>query len=236
MSCGGLLFVALDVTTVGCVYYLHWLDLTCCRPLAMRYDSEAKTELHPQEQKSAQYRRASHDSITVEELPDGEMAYDGDTETVRPDEIEEPQSDPEEVKSPDEPRYDYETWQNRLAEKLKELDCNSDDALSRPPSRKRRPQDQVESDWADGSLANSSGGPEITEVLDESGDGPDAKRLRRKVRRTRTAEKIVHKLPMIQTDLGEVRESTGAQIGSSDSSVNTPSSLPTPADDAMDVD
>ncbi len=203
-------------------------------------DSKAKTKLHGQEHRPAQHRRASHDSITVEELSDGETAYDGDIETVRPDEIEEPESDAE-VESPDIPRYDYETWQSRLAEKLKALDCNSDandsqDTQSRPPSRKRRPQDRVETGWADSSFPNSSGGPEVTEILDEPDDGPDAKRLRRKMRRTRTAERIIHKFPSIQTNTGEVRESTGAHLGSSESSGNTPSSLPTPTDDAMDVD
>ena len=206
-----------------------------------QHDSKSKSKLHGQEHKITQHRRSSHDSITVEELSDGEMAYDGDIETVRPDEIEEPESDPGEDRSPDIPHYDYETWQNRLAEKMKALDCNSDtndsqDVLSRPPSRKRRPQDRIEIDWADSSFPNSSGGPEVTEILDDPDNGPDAKRLRRKVRRTRTAERIIHRLPNTQIDMGDAREGIGAQIGSSESSVNTPSSIADPAGDAMDVD
>lgn len=199
---------------------------------------KGKSRLH--EHPSDKSRRNSHSGITVEEISDGEFAYDGDIEVVRPDQYEEPESDPGELEPLNIPHHDYELWQNRLAEKLTALDCNSDtesaDAEKRPPSRKRTSRDRVEITFADSSFPNSSAGLEITELQDEPDAGPHAKRPRRKVRRTKTGERIIHVLPNIQPNAGSIRQSTSAEIASSASSANTASSLQTPAEDAMEVD
>jgi hypothetical protein len=187
------------------------------------------------------HRRSSSDNITVEELSDDEYGYDGDIEVFRPDEYEEADSDTGNVASPPVLRQDYSYWQARLSEKLTALNCNSDtnesqDNMDRPPSRKRRSRESAKDAGHGRAARDMSASFEVVELVDGSGVGPPAKRRRRKSRRSKTSERIIHKLPTTQTDPRDVDKSAVTAMVTSASSTTTSSSLETPVEDAMEID
>lgn len=187
------------------------------------------------------HRRSSSDNITVEELSDDEYGYDGDIEVFRPDECEEADSDTGNVASPPVLRQDYSYWQAKLSEKLTALNCNSDtnesqDNMDRPPSRKRRSRESAKDAGHGRAARDMSASFEVVELVDGSGVGPPAKRRRHKSRRSKTSERIIHKLPTIQTDPRDVDKSAVTAMVTSASSTTTSSSLETPVEDAMEID
>ena len=186
-------------------------------------------------------RRRSNNAITIEELSDDENAYDGDIEVVRPDQYEDVESDTEGFNSPPILDHDQSYWQNRLAEKMTGLTCNSDtnesqDNTDRLPSRKRRSREQPTAAGAGKAATDMSASLEIIELVDDSVAGPPAKRRRRKSRRSRTSEKIIHKIPSIKLEPRDLGRSPANATATSESSTTSPSSLQTPVEDAMDVD
>lgn len=210
--------------------------------MGQAHDKMTRTTSPVQDQPMAHHTRSRHDSITIEELSDGDFGYDADIEILRPDESEEPDSDTGEPKSSIiERQHDYDIWQSRLAEKMTALDCNSDTNGSqgpedRPPSRKRRSRDHADAIWVDSSVPNSSAGLEVIEIMEDSDPGHHAKRPRRKARRTKTSERIIHTLPTIGIGARDVHGNMSGPTASSQSSMNTPSPVQTAAEDAMEVD
>jgi hypothetical protein len=187
------------------------------------------------------HRRRSNNNISIEELSDDEYAYDGDIEVVRPDQFEEADSDTGGLDSPPILHQDSTYWQTRLVEKLTALNCNSDtnesqDSTDRPPSRKRRSREQVTDPGPDQRAPNFSAELEVVELRDGSDAAPRAKRPRRKSRRSRTSDRIVDKLPSFKADLRDMSKGPMAAMARSESSTTSPSSVDTPAEDAMDVD
>ena len=189
---------------------------------------------------SAFNRRRSNNTIIIEELSDDENAYDGDIEVVRPDQYEDVDSDTEGFNSPPILDHDQSYWQNRLAEKMTGLTCNPDtnesqDNTNRPPSRKRRSREHPTAAGAGKKTTDMSASLEIVELVDDSAAGPPAKKRRRKSRRSRTSEKIIHKLPSIKLEARDMGQSPVSATASTGSSTTSPSSLQTPVEDAMDV-
>lgn len=187
------------------------------------------------------HRRSSSDNITVEELSDDEYGYDGDIEVFRPDECEEADSDTGNVASPPVLRQDYSYWQAKLSEKLTALNCNSDtnesqDNMDRPSSRKRRSRESAKDAGHGRAARDMSASFEVVELVDGSGVGPPAKRRRRKSRRSKTSERIIHKLPSTQADPRDVDKTAVTAMVTSASSTTTSSSLETPVEDAMEID
>ena len=187
------------------------------------------------------HRRSSSDNITVEELSDDEYGYDGDIEVFRPDEYEEADSDTGNVDSPPILQQDYSYWQTKLSEKLTALNCNSDTNesqgnMDRPPSRKRRSRESAKDAGHGRAARDMSASFEVVELVDGSGVGPPAKRRRRKSRRSRTSEQIIHKLPSVQADPRDMDKSAVTAMATSGSSTTSPSSPETPAEDVMEID
>ena len=187
------------------------------------------------------HRRRSSNTISIEELSDDEYAYDGDIEIVRPDQYEEADSDTGDIDSPPILHQDPSYWQTRLAEKLTALNCDSDtnegrENASRPPSRKRRSREPVIDPGPAKAARNGSADLEVVELKDGSDAALRVKRPRRKSQRSRTSERIVHRLPSAKADLRDMGKSTVSAMAMSESSITSPSSLHTPAEDAMDVD
>jgi len=186
-------------------------------------------------------RSSSSNDITVEELSDDEYGYDGDVEVFRPDEYEEADSDTGNVASPPVLQQDYSYWQTKLSEKLIALNCNSDtnesqENMDRPPSRKRRSRESAK-DAEHGRAAHDvSTSFEVVELVDGSGLGPPAKRRRRKSRRSRTSERIIHKLHGTQADPRDVDKSAVTAMATSGSTTTSSSSLETPVEDMMEID
>src|SRR2546423_8629550 len=138
-------------------------------------------------------RRRSSNNITIEELSDDEYAYDGDIEVVRPDQYEDVDSETEGINSPPILCQDPSYWQNRLAEKLTALSCNSDtnesqENTDRAAGRKRRSREQAPESGAVKGARDVSTNLEIVELVDNFGAAPPAKRRRRKSRRSKTSE------------------------------------------------
>jgi len=187
------------------------------------------------------HRRSSSDNIIVEELSDDEYGYDGDIEVFRPDEYEEADSDTGNVDSPPILQQDYSYWQTKLSEKLTALNCNSDTNesqhnMDRPPSRKRRSRELAKDAGHGRAARDMSASFEVVELVDGSGVGPPAKRRRRKSRRSRTSEQIIHKLPSVQADPRDMDKSVVTAMATSGSSTTSPSSPETPAEDMMEID
>jgi hypothetical protein len=187
------------------------------------------------------HRGSSSDNIIVEELSDDEYGYDGDIEVFRPDEYEEADSDTGNVDSPPILQQDYSYWQTKLSEKLTALNCNSDTNesqhnMDRPPSRKRRSRELAKDAGHGRAARDMSASFEVVELVDGSGVGPPAKRRRRKSRRSRTSEQIIHKLPIAQADPRDMDISAVTAMVTSGSSTTSPSSLETPAEDVMEID
>lgn len=186
-------------------------------------------------------RRRSNNGITIEEISDDDFAYDGDIEIVRPDQYEEVDSNTGGVDSPLTFYQDATYWQIRLAEKLTALNCNSDtneshDNTDRPPSRKRRSREPANDAGADETCRRLSAGVEVVEVKDGSDVAPRVKRRRRKSRRSKTSERIIHRLPVVTAKVRDKGKSSQAALTTSESSDGTPSSPHTPIKDAMDID
>jgi hypothetical protein len=190
---------------------------------------------------SLRFHRRSSSNITVEELSDDEYGYDGDIEVFRPDEYEEADSDTGNVASPPVLQRDYSYWQTKLSEKLTALNCHSDtnesqDNMDRPPSRKRRSRDSTKDVEHGRAAHDTSASFEVVELVDGSGVGPPAKRRRRKSRRSRTSERIIHKLHGIQADSRDVDKSAVTAMATSGSSTTSSSSFETPVEDVMEID
>jgi hypothetical protein len=187
------------------------------------------------------HQRSNSDNITVEELSDDEYGYDGDIEVFRPDECEEVDSDAGNIDSPPILQQDYSYWQTKLSEKLTALNCNSDtnesqENMDRPPSRKRRSRESAKDAGHGKAARDMFASLEVVELVDGSGVGPPAKRRRRKSRRSRTSEQIIHKLPIAQADPRDMDKSAVTAMVTSGSSTTSPSSLETPAEDVMEID
>ena len=186
--------------------------------------------------------RADRDNLSIEDLSEVEVGYDGDVEVRLPDEYEEPDSDTGEPPPEAVLRKDYSYWQSRLAEQLGTLDCNSDtndshDLLERPPSRKRRSREHVEGGQNQNCHPRRGTEFEIQDPVDTFDPRPQAKRVRRKSRKTKTSEKITQNLPSFRTELrGTKEETTSAAMLSSETSLTSASSLQAYPDDAMEVD
>jgi hypothetical protein len=187
------------------------------------------------------HSRRSNNNITIEELSDDDYAYDGDIEVVRPDQYEEADSDTGGVDSSPILHQDSTFWQTRLAEKLTALNCNSDtneshDNTDRPPSRKRRSREPVTDPGPDKATQSLSADLEVVEVKDGSDAAPQVKRPRWKSRRSRTSERIIHRLPSAKAELRDMGKGSRAAMTTSESSATSSSSLHTHTEDAMDVD
>jgi hypothetical protein len=186
------------------------------------------------------HRRRSNQNITIEELSDDEYAYDGDIEVVRPDEYEDVDSDTEGFYSPP-ILHDLSYWQNKLAEKLTTLNCNSDtnesqENIDMPRNRKRRPRDHPPRAEVGEVADEMSASLEVVELVDGSANAPPAKRRRRKSQRSRTSEKIIHNLTNIKADPRDTGKSSVTATTTSASSSASPAPIQTPIEDLMEVD
>ena len=181
------------------------------------------------------------DTLFIEELPNDDFGYDGDVEIVKPDQLEEPESDldrgPESEAAQE---LDYNIWQAKLAEKLKSLNCHSDsndsrDDLKRPLSRKRRSRDPSQVFQQKPTKSRTTADVEVTELKEASDAPPRAKRRKWKRQRSKTADRVIERLPNILSGPNSVGNSSAA-LASSEDSPTTSSSLPTAAEDAMELD
>ena len=179
------------------------------------------------------------ESFTVEELPDDDLGYFGDVEVIRPDQLEEVDSGSEGGGT--ERLTDDEYWHSKLAERLEDLNCDSDtntsrDNPDRTSSRKRRSRQRSKGDQHEHASRDNSADHEDMEVC----PSPDAvhrtKRRRQKTRRSRTSERVIDRLPDVQIELIEPTAAMSPAVTSLEATVSTPSSNETPLEDLMDVD
>ena len=189
----------------------------------------------------AQKMPPSFEDLSIEELSEDEIGYDADIEVLRPDQCEEPDSDHCENKRATIEYRDYECWQNKLVEGMMSLDCNSTTYDSQelpetPPGRKRTSVEITGSNKEIGSSAVVDTTIGVMEVADDLDATPNPKRMRRKSRRTRTSERIVHRLPRVWTDVRDLAESTSAAMASSESSAKSKSSFDRIETEFMDID
>jgi len=190
------------------------------------------------------HRSSTNDTITmrIQEISEDEIGYEGDIEVVRPDQYEEPDSDAGELHDTAiSAGHDYSFWQAKLAEKLRNLDCNSDtndsqDCLDGPSTRKRRSREPTDPLLGQRIPAPRSATLEVTEVHDGKEEAHRPKRARRKSRRIKSADMFVKRLQSIKTDVKEQPDSTSAAMASSEGSLTTPESAHTAGEDAMEVD
>jgi hypothetical protein len=152
-------------------------------------------------------KSVSSGSLSIEELSEDEVGYDGDIEVIRPDQYEEPESEPGESEAEPIVYHAYNNWQNKLSERMQALDCNSDtndsqDQLDRPPSRKRSSRQLGLDTNPERPVTSSPAGLEIIELENEADTSPLRKRIKRRIRRTKTNEKSVNQAFANRNDIG----------------------------------
>lgn len=185
--------------------------------------------------------RQTSSELHIYEIPDDEIGYDADVETVRPDAYEEPDSEKSEGATSS--SENEERWQDELVEQMKSLHCNSnastvsnEDCSSR--GRKRRSKDAFGSSAVQPFTGLSETRleiNEIAEIADEQEARPRPKRMRRRSRRSKTIHGIIYKSLGSQSEPGEhERCKTGSRAATEDS-VATESSPQDPLDDAMEL-
>jgi hypothetical protein len=179
--------------------------------------------------------------LTIHDISNDEVGYDADVEVLKPDAYEEPESDRSEDEALN-PCDDGDRWKEELVKHMASLNCNAetrntsnDDNSSR--GRKRKSKDAFGPPNGQASNALPQSQIEVTEVADDQQSRPRPKRARRRLRRTETGEKFVHKLPDSETELEEQRANSEAVRDSREDCLASESS-PTERqlDDAMDLD
>src|SRR5277367_4214391 len=152
-------------------------------------------------------KSVSSGSLSIEELSEDEVGYDGDIEVIRPDQYEEPESEAGESETEPIVYHAYNNWQNKLSERMRALECNSDtndsqDQLDRPPSRKRSSHQLGLDTNPERPVTSSPAGVEIIELENEANTSPLRKRIKRRTRRTKTDEKSVNQAFANRNDIG----------------------------------
>lgn len=188
-------------------------------------------------------KQAANDGQTsselhIYEIPDDEIGYDADVETVKPDAYEEPDSEKsEDTTSSSE---NEEGWRNELVKQMKSLNCNSNARTISHEDDSRRGHKRRSKDAFGPSAVQASTGAsgiqlEITEIEDDREARPRPKRVRRRSRRSKTVHGILCKSLGSQSEAGEHER---CQIGSravTEDSVAAESSPQDPLDDAMEL-
>ena len=179
------------------------------------------------------------ESLTVEELPDEDLGYYGNVEIIKPDQLEEVDSVDEGGAT--EHVTDHEYWHSTLAERLEDLNCDSDtnangDHPDRSSSRKRQSRQRSKEDLREHGSHDQSADHEAMEVSPSPDAVHRAKRKRQKTRRSRTSERVIDRLPDVQIELVETTTAMSPTVTSPEAAVSTPSSNQTPLEDVMDID
>ncbi len=176
--------------------------------------------------------------LHIYEIPDDEIGYDADVETIMPDAYEEPDSEKsEDATSSSE---NEECWRNELVKQMKSLNCNpnartvsNDDDSSR--GHKRRSKDAFGSSATRVSTGVSESQLEITEIADDLEARPRLKRVRRRSWRSKTVHGNIYKSLGSQSEPGEPeRCKTGSRAAAEDA-VAAESSPQDLLDDAMEL-
>lgn len=150
-------------------------------------------------------RQSSKDEVSVGELSQEDIGYDGDVEVVRPDEVEEPESE----SADDDSGFDLRRllWPDadqELADKMKRLDWRSKDEDGHDARSLEKPGTKRLSKEADASPLNQHGKRteiEISDMGDANQKQPYAKR--RKDTRLSMATQVMKDRNEMQTDTAE---------------------------------
>ena len=156
-------------------------------------------------------RQSSTGQVSVRDLSQEDTGYDGDVEIVRPDEVEEPESEFENEDTDfDLRRLLWPDTDEELASKMKRLGWKSKDKDARNDNKLEKPGAKRLSKEADPSYLNQYGKRtdfEISEMADASHKTPDSKR-RRDSRLTKT-KRVIESEHEMQTDTSERTDGGG---------------------------
>lgn len=158
-------------------------------------------------------RQSSKGEVSVGELSQEDIGYDGDIEVVRPDEVEEPESDS--GSGDDDSGFDLRRllWPDadqELADKMKRLGWKSKDGDSHNNRTLEKPGTKTLSKETDPSPLNQHGKRtefEISEMGDANHRQPHAKR--RKDTRLRMAKHLMKDGSEMQADTSEHTDGRG---------------------------
>jgi hypothetical protein len=179
-------------------------------------------------------RQSSREKVTLGELSLDDIGYDGDVEVVRPDEVEEPESETEdEVGLRGLLRWPDTDHDEELARKMKRLGWKSRDSDQRSTKSLERPGEKRLSHEVDPSNLNQHGKRtefEVSELVDGGRQQPHAKR--RKGSRSNMAKRIIKERLQVQNDTSE--QTDGKNVPLDESSVSTAPEAG--GDEKMDLD
>ncbi|KIW61280.1 hypothetical protein PV05_01419 [Exophiala xenobiotica] len=181
---------------------------------------------------------SSDNELQIEEMSPDDMAYDGDTEVLRPDQYEEADSDFEDDRAL---RRLWPDTDDELAGRLRRLSC---DARARTPKRqhdgsrgqKRRSKDI---DFEQETPPRKRTEIEVSELVDGQTEQQPIKRRKKRTPKPSMAHRVAKKkVTGTWTDSSEKSDDQDAGMESSNSATADVSSTPAPgnaSEDAMDI-